>query len=344
MKFFSFFAAIIGLLGLHSIGHAQPGQSSTGAGAAPSGVGAAPQDQPSWKGPRTVHSLRHANATTLAELLNTHFQNEAKISVLPAGNALLITASPAATEEIAKLLVQLDQPSKMVEVEVILAEVTPKKAADGKEPADPNIPGATGDVLAKLESLRKDGQIASYQRIKLTALEGQAVEIQAGGNKPYTSASMLTATGAVQRSVSYHPEVTKVKATARVGPENAVAVDLHVADSRIKTAEPRDEPKAVPAPPPAPAAKQPEGGEEPKLGRGRQPGAGGFPGAARVREAADSTPGASFESGSLSTKVVVSSGKPVIVQAVRTEGKAGNTTTLVIVTARVVDAKSKSGR
>ena len=57
----------------------------------------------------------------------------------------------------------------------------------------------------------------------------------------------------------------------------------------------------------------------------------------RQPEAGDESGAASFDNNTLTTKLSVPPGKPVVAQAVRADAKAGRTVTLVVVTARVAD-------
>ena len=333
-------ALVLGLFALSSAGHAQPGGPSFAPAPGFPGGGPFPGGPP--RGTRTVYAVQNGNAAALAEVLGNHFRGDAVVSVLPgAGQSLLVTASPAVTEEITKLLAKLDRPAKSVEVEVILAELTPGRRGDDKA-AEAAL--AAADVLATLDALQKDGRVGAVQRIKFTTVDGQPVTVKTGGNKPVVTGRTASPAGAVQLSVQYHAVGTTVKATARVGADDAVTVDLTVEDSRVRPPEAREEPKPARGPDPAaPAAKPADPVVEPKSDRGRQPG-GGFPGGGRQREAVEEPVGYSTDQDSLTTRVTVAGGRPVLARAVRTDGKAGTTTALVIVTARVVDPGPKSGK
>lgn len=237
----------------------------------------APPDPAPPRPERTHYAVRHADPVTLAEVVGAHFKGDATLIAAPAGSgsAVLVSGSPAAVAEVVKLLGQLDKKPRSVEVEIILAEVPAPK--DGKDPT-------AADAA-------KDGKA---QRIKLTAVEGQPVSTQLGGNKPYTTSSVVGGGGfggkggVAQKSVSYQPVGTTVKLTPRVGAENAVLLELSVQETKVKAAE-----------------------EE-----------GGAP---------------SFDNTSLTTRLSVPAGRPVVAQAARAEGKAGGTVSFVVVTARVVD-------
>jgi hypothetical protein len=263
---------------------------------------------------RTLYAVKNADAGALADVLGKHFKGEAEVLAAPAGsgNALLISGTPAAAEEVVKLLAELDRKPKMVEVEVTIAEV-PAKKADAKDKAAPapDVDLSGPDVLAKLEAMGKAGQLGPVQRIKLTAVEGQPVSTTTGGNKPYTSSGVVAGGGPgggfggggpggarpAMRSVNYQAVGTTVRMTARVGAGDTVAVDLNLQDSQVKP---------------------PEAGDE-----------SGAP---------------SFDNNTLVTKLSVPPGRAVVAQAVRADGKSGRTVALVVVTARVADPVAEANK
>jgi hypothetical protein len=193
-----------------------------------------PADTP--KPQRTHYVVRHADPVVLAEVVGRHFRGEADVIAAPAGSggALLISGSPTAVPEVVKLLEQLDRKPRTVEVEIVIAEIPATK--DGK---DVNL---TGDLLAEVAQSKS----TTTQRIKLTAVEGQPVSTQTGGDKPYVSGAGGGAWGGkgggpVQRSISYRPVGTTVKLTARVGAEDAVSLDLNLAVTQVRPPDVADE-------------------------------------------------------------------------------------------------------
>jgi hypothetical protein len=295
MKCLALLALFSGMIFLQSSSHAtQPPQG----GAAKSKR----QPEPAAKAQRTQYAVKHIDASALASVLNKHFRGEAEI--VGTGNTLLISGSSESIGEVIKLLEQLDQKPKTIEVELVIAEIVSKKGADAK---DVDVSGL--EPMAKLEALTKGGQIGTIQRIKLTAVEGQPITSTNAANKPYVGASTIVGGGPggdnpgpgfkgagpgggamMRRSISYHEAGTTVKLTAKIGSDDTVALDLNVQDSKVRSAEAGDEVGA-----------------------------------------------ATFDNNTLNTKLNVPSGKAVAVQTVRTEGKAGGTLSLVIVTARVVE-------
>lgn len=198
----------------------------------PFGAAQTPKSIPSEppKIQRAHFVVKNADPVVLAEVVGKHFKGDADILAAPvgSGNAVLISGSAVTVTEVLKLLEQLDRKPRTVEVEITLVSVPAKK--DGTE-------FSTADLLS--DALVKTGQ---SQRIKLTAVEGQAVTSTTGGNKPVTSASTRAGPGgAVQRSFSYHAVGTTVKMTSRVGTDNAISMDLNVNESKIIPPEPGDE-------------------------------------------------------------------------------------------------------
>lgn len=308
MKCFAFLALFSGLIILQSNGHAT--QPPTPGLVVKEKV----QPPPATKAHRTQYALKHLDAQALASVLNKHFKGEAEIvavTIAP-GNTLLISGSSESIGEVIKLLEQLDQKPKTVEVELVIAEIVSMKGADGKEV---DVSGL--EPMAKLDALTKGGQIGTIQRIKLTAVEGQPITSTNAGSKPYVSGSVVGGAGGfnpggglkggdnpgpggkgagpggggmMRRAISYHDAGTTVKLTAKIGAHDVIALDLNVQGSKV-----------------------------------------------RLAEAGDELGAAAFDNNTLNTKLNVPSGKAVAAQTVRTEGKTGGTLSLVIVTARVVE-------
>ena len=179
--------------------------------------------------------VKNADASALAEVVGLHFKSEATVlaAATGPGNAILISGSPAAVAEVVKVLEQLDRKPRTIEVEITIAEVPANK--DGTEPS-------AADLLK--EAMGKMG--GQGQRIKLTAVEGQAVTSVTGGSKPYVSGTTVVGGfgkdgGAARKSISYQNVGTTVKLTARVGADETIAVDMDLKDSRIKPPEAGDE-------------------------------------------------------------------------------------------------------
>ncbi len=186
----------------------------------------APADPAPSKVQRAHYVVKNGDATALAETVGQHFRRDAV--VIAANGTILISGPPALVPDVVKVLELLDRKPRTIEVEITLAELPAPKA--GAEPS-------AADVLKDL------AEKPVGQRIKLTAVEGQPVTSVTGGNKPYVSGTGGGGfgKGAVQKSISYQPVGTTAKLTARVGPDDSVALDLDLRDSRIKAPEAGDE-------------------------------------------------------------------------------------------------------
>lgn len=242
---------------------------------------------------RAVYPVQYGDSVALAEVVGRHFNGEADVIAAPAASGNVILISGPVTAEVVKMLDQLDRKPRSVEVEVTLAELPAAK--DGKELSPADL------VTAALKD-------AKGQRIRLTAVDGQQVTTQSGGNKPVVTGAVAGGAnpprpggfggpGVMQKSISYQQVGTTLKMTPRIGADNAVTLELSVQDSRV-----------------------------------------------RAPEAGDEAGASSMENNSLTTKLNIAAGRSVVAQAVRTETKTGAVVAVVVVTARVVDEKSASAR
>lgn len=263
-------------------------------------AGGSAQDTPAApKMVRATYTVRSGDAAALAEAVTRHYQGEATVLTVPAGagQALLIRAAEPTTAEILKLLEQLDRGPAAVEIDVYLVDVFAKKSPFEKDAAETDWSGPADQVLARLDELSKTSRTGAVQRFRLTTVEGKAAASTTGGNKPMTVGGGAAGKGgfAPARQIQYVPTGITVQATPRVGADGAIAIDLELKDSRVRTPEP------------AAAGAADEPGET--------------------------------TTGSLTSRISVPPGRAVAAQAIRTEGKAGGTIALVIVTARVPATK-----
>jgi hypothetical protein len=214
-------------------------------------------------------------------------------------HALVLSGDPAAVQEATKLLDQLDLPVKSVEVEVTIVEVATK----GDAPGAPSTPSAS-EVMANLVELKKAGAVV--RQVRFTAVEGQGVLVQNGRNQPVVSGAALGGGRAAPGGPGgggapfAQRSVTYQSVGTTVKAETRVGTDGAVTlDLSLQDA----------------AARAAEPGDE---------SGGGAP---------------TLETATLNTRVRVPPGQPILAEALRADTKAGRTTTLVIVTARVVVAK-----
>jgi type II secretory pathway component GspD/PulD (secretin) len=283
---------IIGLFALHGGGHAQ--------------------DATAAKSKRTFYVVKQGDAKELAYVLGKHFKGDAEIQVLPdsPGNCLLISAAPNVFEEVVKLLEQLDKRPQSVVVEVVIAEVTPKKDEDGRparrELNEKEFAGLNKDVQDRLEAMKKDGRLSALKRIELTAVENQPAKVLLGETKPIVTSATVTGTGRVARSFTYRNTGTQAEVTASVGADKTVALDLKVEDSRLHVAD-----------------------DAPAFGKDED----GTP--IRATEVVLST---------LKTKLSIPSGQAVAAEGVKTDSKSGQGQILIVVSARVLEPGARGGK
>jgi type II secretory pathway component GspD/PulD (secretin) len=266
------------------------------------------QDTSGPKNKRTFYVVKHGDVKELAHTLGKHFRGDAEVQVLPdaLGNCLLISAAPSVFEEVAKLLEQLDRRPQLVSVEVLIAEVAPKKGESGRELDEKEFTGPGKEVLDKLASLQKSGAISSLKRLQLTAVENQPVSVTVGESKPTVAAVTTTGTGIKARSIVYRNTGTQARVTARMAAENTIAIDLHVNDSRLRV---------------------PEDGIE--IGKDEN--------AAPIRAT-------EVVIASLNSNLNVRSGQAVAAQGVRTDSKSGKEQTVIVVTANVLEPGAKGAK
>src|SRR5438128_1005575 len=97
----------------------------------------------------------------------------------PNAPALTQSKSEARPASPSKPLDQLDAQLRLVSVDLLLAEIESPKAEaakpglEEKEVDTRDLTGPMGEVLAKVEALKKTGRISYFRRIQLSALDGQ---------------------------------------------------------------------------------------------------------------------------------------------------------------------------
>jgi type II secretory pathway component GspD/PulD (secretin) len=201
--------------------------------------------------------------------------------------------------------------NKLVSVELVIAEVASKAeaakpGAAEKELDARDLTGPMGQVLARIETLKKTGRISYLRRIQLSVTEGQQAVVNIGAMKPVTSGSTFTATGIAARNISYHNTGTTVKITPLITSENRVMIDFSLEDSRMRVPEDRFSP----------------GTDEKK----------------------QSVPAAEFATAKLDSKLSVRSGQALAAQVVQTVTKTGQEQLFVVVAARVAESEGQGDK
>ncbi|MBV9122743.1 MAG: hypothetical protein JO112_05265, partial [Planctomycetes bacterium] len=135
---------------------------------------------------RLIYVVKYGSAKDLAATLGNYFQADAEIQAASnsLGDYLLIRAPDPVAKEVVRVLEQLDRRPKVVSIEVVLVEVAPRKGegaqpdAANKELDSREFSGEAGEVMARVESLRKEGRVVSLRRLQITTVENQSASIR----------------------------------------------------------------------------------------------------------------------------------------------------------------------
>ena len=133
--------------------------------------------------------------------------------------------------------------SRLIAVDLLVAEVAPRKAEGAKPgPAEKqfdarDLSGPIDEVLARVEALKKTGQISYFRRIQLSSAENQTASVSISELKPMVTGLTSSSTGHLSRNISYANTGTSVKVTARVAADGQVVMDLNVDDTRGQVPE-----------------------------------------------------------------------------------------------------------
>jgi type II secretory pathway component GspD/PulD (secretin) len=186
------------------------------------------QPRPAAEPKRGAYVVKYAAAKELVPILAKHFKGAAEIQAGPEGasNTLLVNAPPAVFDEVMKTLEQLDRRPRSVAVEVFIIALPPKKGEDKEfRPDEKYFSGSIDDVVERLDTMTKKGQVTRFKRIQLTTLEGQLGSLSLNENVPVKTAAT---------SYGYRMVGTIVKATPQVTADGSVKLDLNVQDSRAR--------------------------------------------------------------------------------------------------------------
>jgi type II secretory pathway component GspD/PulD (secretin) len=195
------------------------------------------------KNKRTFYIVKYGSAKDLAPVLAKHFKDDAEVQALPepSSNCLLISAAPGVFDEVVKLLEQLDRRPQLLAVDLLVAEILPRKDKDGKpiapdkEADESEFKGTMADVVAKLKEMRKDGQGGESIQLQLTTVENQEASALVGASKPYVMGATRTGTGITARNIAYRDAGTQARVKARVAPDKTVTLDLRLEHARPHT-------------------------------------------------------------------------------------------------------------
>jgi type II secretory pathway component GspD/PulD (secretin) len=251
---------------------------------------------------RTLVVVRNAAAKDVAAALTAYFKNEPDVSVTaePNSNYLLINAPGSALDEVLKTIDQLDRKPQLITVEVVIADLK-SDGKDDKEPDEKEFTGPAADVLAKVEALKRKGQLTGLKRLEVATVEGQKGSVRIQESRPFITGTTVRPTGVASNQISYRDLGSVVMAIPRLSGEKAVTVELSVEDARVNVPE-----EGVP------------------LG---------------TNDKGNPVNAAEFITARYEGRLTVPVGQAVLAKGVKTTAKGGTAQTLVIVTARVADGK-----
>src|SRR5262249_50075897 len=149
-------------------------------------------------------------------------KDDVEVQVLPGttSNCILINAPGAVFDEVVKLLAQIDRPPRHIEVEVLVAGISPKKSDDkpeaGKEIDLEEFSGPASEVVKKARGMPQKGPFTSLRQLRFPLVEGQPPAALRGETNPYITAMTTLPTGRISRTYTIRQLGTQVRLTARV--------------------------------------------------------------------------------------------------------------------------------
>jgi Flp pilus assembly secretin CpaC len=196
---------------------------------------------------RLIYNVQRGSANEIAKILANQFKGSAEIDTLPEnfGNCLLIRGPAGEVEEVRKLLGAIDRKPQTIAVEILFAEVPPKKEdaakEDGTKTNEPvkelepkQFTGPVEAVLANVRASTNQGRITGLRRARITLLENVPSTVALTENKPVVSGIHVTATGFVSKNITYQQAGAQAKVTARVRADNRIDLDVESAVSRLE--------------------------------------------------------------------------------------------------------------
>lgn len=260
---------------------------------------------------RALYVPRHASAKDLAAALEKHFKGAGpELAAHGASNALLLRGPAGVVDEALKVLASLDRVQRQIAVEVFVIEVPPNWGEPGKpEPAPKELDrkqfsGPLADVLAKVAELQQKDVLGRAKGIEVRAQENQLTKAKVGVTAPHVKAVLETVDAkgmrVVQRMLLYRDVGTTVEVTPALEAGNKVTLDVSLVDSRMHLLRNK-----------APLARD-----------------------EKVMPIYETD----FITAEVKGKVTLPSGHAVALEGVKTTAKFAQEQTLVIVTARVVEA------
>jgi hypothetical protein len=189
-----------------------------------------------------VYRANNTPAQTLSNALERHYRGIPGLTLVPesSSNSLLISAPPERLKEVIETLHKIDRAPMSATIEVTILEFP--DVDPGKEISVREFLGPSEKVRAKVNELKKSGQVQRARRFRLTALGNQIATLQANGDRSGGAAGaqfpagLLGAGGAMapgrQANAARFPTVgTNIQCTARISGDKGVLVELTVYDA-----------------------------------------------------------------------------------------------------------------
>jgi hypothetical protein len=184
---------------------------------------------------RAVYRVAHAPVQSLANALQMHFQGIPGLSLIPepTGNALLISSPPDLLDELLNVVQKLDRIPKSAAIEVTILDFP--DVDEGKEIGAQEFLGPSDKARARINELKRTGFIQRVRRFRLTAVDNQATNLQANGDRlgGGQAAGGMPAgfQGGGRGNAARFPSAgTTIQCTARIAADKGVVVELSIHD------------------------------------------------------------------------------------------------------------------
>jgi type II secretory pathway component GspD/PulD (secretin) len=191
---------------------------------------------------RLLFPIRYLDPKDLAEKLEAAFNHGSTqtVKVVPVSdaNCLLISAPKNAMAEMVNMLNQLDQPPKVVAIDVWVVNVQkPGERIDGKDGFDLSVlAGAKDQVENQLGKLAKEGRLTVANHFHTTALSNRQSFEQQGAQVPRVTSSNVTESGRIS-TTTLDNIGSLVRVTPRVMENDRIKLELDVEKSYIGAEE-----------------------------------------------------------------------------------------------------------
>jgi Ca2+-binding EF-hand superfamily protein len=188
-----------------------------------------------------LHVLQSTPVRDVAESLAQLFRSEKELQIIPdvTNNALLVRGPRNQVSAVVEALKKLDQPPKLITLEISLVEVL----GDAKIAPD-RLNGPLHEVQSALEELQAQNAVLVTDSIQITTLDNQPAKVQIGRQVPTITSTQVTSRGRTH-STEYLSVGTLVSLTPRVN-RNHVVLELDLEKSDVRPAPPTDDETPLP--------------------------------------------------------------------------------------------------